>query len=415
MGTTIAIISWLLKRIQRPEPLVSQNKQYSAEVLAILLQSTGSNRAKLIESDGIDILLQLLSTYRKRDPSKGTEEEEYVENLFDCVTCCTDDREGKAKFLVAEGIELCLIMLREGKMSKPRALRLLDHALGGPDGAACCEKLVEAAGLKVIFSIFMKKVKNSQVSCQLFLTLSLPIHIPLFFLLFQKVITKLLLQHDSHTTEHVLGILSSMLRSLPSNSDARIRLLAKFVEKEYEKLSRLVTIRREFTSKMSTIDHEIALERSTLSQEVQEEREDEWFSRKLDAGLFSLQVTFFLLFVVWTKAYNLRIIDVSSSLFKPDLGRGFYGEIPAVSIFLTNEKDKKKLIIQILLFCTFLDNRCNPHMDGSRRHRRQAQNRTTPLRSRRKPPRREGNPARYECIFFLVEIFFFLLAQNINF
>lgn len=160
MGTTIPIISWLLKRIQRPEPSVSQNKQYSTEVLAILLQSTGSNRAKLIESDGIDIMLQLLSSYRKRNPGKGTEEEEYVENLFDCVTCCADDREGKTKFLVAEGIELCLIMLREGKMSKPRALRLLDHALGGPDGAACCEKLVEAAGLKVIFSIFMKKVQE---------------------------------------------------------------------------------------------------------------------------------------------------------------------------------------------------------------------------------------------------------------
>lgn len=160
MGTTIPIISWLLNRIQRPEPTVSQNKQYSTEVLAILLQSAGSNRAKLIESDGIDIMLQLLSSYRKRNPGKGTEEEEYVENLFDCVTCCVDDREGKMKFLVAEGIELCLIMLREGKMSKPRALRLLDHALGGPDGAGCCEKLVEAAGLKVIFSIFMKKVQE---------------------------------------------------------------------------------------------------------------------------------------------------------------------------------------------------------------------------------------------------------------
>lgn len=190
MGTTVPILSWLLKRIQRPEPSVSQNKQYTTEVLAILLQSTGSNRAKLIESDGIDILLQLLSSYRKRDPSKGTEEEEYVENLFDCVTCCADDREGKAKFLVAEGIELCQIMLREGKMSKPRALRLLDHALGGPDGAACCEKLVEAAGLKVIFSILMKKVSNLLPTFH-------PIHFihinPLFFLFsFLKLITKLL-------------------------------------------------------------------------------------------------------------------------------------------------------------------------------------------------------------------------------
>lgn len=140
---------------------MSQNKQYSAEVLAILLQSSTSNRLQLIQADAIDPLLQFLSPYRKRDPPKGTEEEDYVENLFDCTTCCVDESEGKDKFVEAEGIELCLIMLREGKMSKSRALRLLDHALGGLGGAPCCEKLVEAAGLKVIFSNFMRKVSGT--------------------------------------------------------------------------------------------------------------------------------------------------------------------------------------------------------------------------------------------------------------
>jgi len=154
-------MKWLSSRMQKSEPTVSQNKQYSAEVLGILLQSSTANRLQLIQADAIDPLLQLLSPYRKRDPSKGTEEEEYVENLFASITCCVDESEGKEKLVEAEGIELCLIMLREGKMSKPRALRLLDHALGGLHGAPCCEKLVEAAGLKVIFSILMKKVSDT--------------------------------------------------------------------------------------------------------------------------------------------------------------------------------------------------------------------------------------------------------------
>ena len=97
---------------------------------------------------------------------RGTEEEEYMENVFDSVTCCLDDTDGKIKFLEAEGIELCLIMLREGKMSKPRALRLLDHALGGLEGGPCCQKLVEAAGLKAIFTAFMKKVVSPSPSDQ---------------------------------------------------------------------------------------------------------------------------------------------------------------------------------------------------------------------------------------------------------
>ncbi|KAI4247351.1 MAG: hypothetical protein LQ352_006173, partial [Teloschistes flavicans] len=252
VGKDTPFIPWLFKRMQHKETTVSQNKQYSAEILAILLQSSSLNRTKLIQADGVDILLQLLSSYRKRDPAKGTEEEEYVENLFDCVTCCVDEPDGKTKLLEAEGIELCLIMLREGKMSKPRALRLLDHALGGTAGAACCEKLVEAAGLKTVFSILMKK-------------------------------------HDNQSTAHLLGILSSLLRSLPANSAPRIRLLAKFVEKDYEKVARAMQIRRDYASRVGAVDREIESERGVLSAERREERADEWLSRRLDAGLYNLQ------------------------------------------------------------------------------------------------------------------------------
>lgn len=252
IGKETDFLSWLLSRIQKTEPVVTQNKQYAAEILAILLQSSPTNRIKLVSLDGIDVFLQLLSPYRKRDPAKGTEEEEYVENVFDCLTCCVDDSDGKAKFLEAEGLELCLIMLREGKMSKPRALRLLDHALGGPDGAACCERLVEAAGLKILFNLFMKK----QVS---------------------------------DATEHLLGIFWTMLRSLPANEAPRIRLLAKFVEKNFQVPDRLLQIRQDYLAKVRIVDKEIAAERTSLSEEGKKERADGWESRRLDGGMFVLQ------------------------------------------------------------------------------------------------------------------------------
>lgn len=137
---------------------MSQNKQYAAEILAILLQSS-KNREKFITLDGVDIILQLLSQYRKRDPEKDSDEEEYVENLFDSLVCLVDGSSGKDKFIEAEGIELAQIMLREGKFSRSRALRALDHAFGGAEGAPACERLVEAAGLRTIFGMFMKKVR----------------------------------------------------------------------------------------------------------------------------------------------------------------------------------------------------------------------------------------------------------------
>ena len=152
--------------MQRQESSVSQNKQYSAEVLEILLQSSLANRSRLVELDASDILLQLLSAYRKRDPERDSYEEEYVENLFGCLICAVREFDGKKKFVAAEGVELCLIMLREGKMSKPRALRLLDHALQGPRSGVVAESLVEAAGLKTIFRMLMKKVNRTYRNCR---------------------------------------------------------------------------------------------------------------------------------------------------------------------------------------------------------------------------------------------------------
>ena len=246
------VLRWLLKRVQSKESPVGQNKQYAAEVLAILLQSSSGNRRKLCEHDGVDLLLQLLAPYRKRDPVGGTEEEEFVENLFNCLTCIVDEPEGKEKFVQAEGVELCLIMIKEGKMSKSRALRLMDHALGGQTGREVCERLVEAAGLKVIFGTFMKKL-------------------------------------DGQTTEHLLGIFASLLRLLPANESGRIRTLAKFVEKDYEKTEKLVRLRRDYASRVAVVDDEIRNEQASLDAEEREEMADEWDSRRLDAGLYCLQ------------------------------------------------------------------------------------------------------------------------------
>ncbi|KAJ9228432.1 hypothetical protein DTO166G5_8587 [Paecilomyces variotii] len=247
------VFKWLLSRIQRKESPVSQNKQYAAEILAILLQSSAKNREKFIGLDGVDALLQLLSPYRKRDPEKDSDEEEYVENLFDCLVCLVDEDAGKEKFLEGEGIELALIMLREGKFSKQRALRVLDHALAPQGGAPACERLVEAAGLKTVFGTFMKK-------------------------------------QEHQTIEHLLGIFNSMLRLLPGGSAARIRTLAKFMEKDYEKIEKLVKLRREYASRIRPVEEVIEKERKSLSKEDQEAMAAEWLSRRLDAGLFSLQM-----------------------------------------------------------------------------------------------------------------------------
>ncbi|OJZ81479.1 hypothetical protein ASPFODRAFT_37284 [Aspergillus luchuensis CBS 106.47] len=252
IGQDPNLLPWLIARIQKKERPVTQNQQYAAEILAILLQSTPKNREKVVGLDGVEILLQLLSAYRKRDPEKDSDEEEYVENLFGSLNYLVNEDYGKEKFLEAEGVELAQIMLKEGKFSKQRALRLLDHALGGMAGAPACERFVEAACLSTVFGMFKKK-------------------------------------QDNETTEHLLGIFASLLRLLPGGSAPRIRTLAKFMEKDYEKIEKLIKLRRDYAQRVTPVEQAIEKERKNFTEEEQEIMAAEWLSRRFDAGLFSLQ------------------------------------------------------------------------------------------------------------------------------
>ena len=248
VGKEEGLLRWLLERIGRKgEKGVGQNRQYAAEILALLVQGSEETRRRLAGLDAVDAMLQLVAAYRKRDPEKGGDEEEYMENLFEALTSIADEPEGKAKFVEAEGVELCLIMLKEGKRSKPAAARLLDHATGGPTGAGVCEKIVDAGGLKTMFTTFMKK-------------------------------------HDRQMTEHLLNIFASMLRSLPAESAERIRTLAKFVEKDYEKTEKLVKLRRDYAARVGAAD-----ENMTPPEREADRDGLVRFSLRLEEGLFSLE------------------------------------------------------------------------------------------------------------------------------
>lgn len=51
-------------------------------------------------------------------------------------------------------------LCREKKMSRCSALRVLDHAMIGPEGSDNCHKFVDILGLRTIFPLFMKSPKK---------------------------------------------------------------------------------------------------------------------------------------------------------------------------------------------------------------------------------------------------------------
>lgn len=84
-----------------------------------------------------------------------------------------------------------------------------------------------------------------------------------------------------------------MLRHLPGGSASRIRTLAKFMEKNYEKIEKLIKLRRQYAARLSPVEKEIEKEKAALTEEDQEEMAGDWLSQRLDAGLFLLQVSWF--------------------------------------------------------------------------------------------------------------------------
>ncbi|KAJ3492394.1 hypothetical protein NLG97_g5425 [Lecanicillium saksenae] len=250
IGKQDRLLHWLLQRIERKETNVTQNKQYAAEILAILAQASDDSKKALSDENAVDKLLQLVAQYRRRDPDRSGEEEEYMENLFEALTCIVDSDAGKTKFLEAEGVELCLIILKEGKKAKLPAVRLLDHGSSGPGGVTICNKTVDAGGLKNLFTAFMKTQEHRFI-------------------------------------EHLVGIFANMLRRFPAESAERIRTLAKFVEKNYEKTVKLVKLFQDYTSRVSAAAQQIE---SHFPQDgSSEEKEYEILAAKLDNGLFTQQ------------------------------------------------------------------------------------------------------------------------------
>lgn len=59
----------------------------------------------------------------------------------------------------------------------------------------------------------------------------------------------------------MLGILVSLFTNLASESQSRLRLLAKFIEGEYEKVDRLLELREEAEGRLTVVEREIEQEK----------------------------------------------------------------------------------------------------------------------------------------------------------
>ncbi|PKI83667.1 hypothetical protein MVES1_002464 [Malassezia vespertilionis] len=266
--STTSILPWLMERIQASH--FDQNKAYAGELLAILLHDNTPNRAAFGEQGGVDALLRTIAPFRKRDPT-DEEETEFMENCFDALCSALLYDANKKQFLDDEGIELMVLILRDKKQARLRAIKLLDHALGGAYGVASCERLVQALGLKYLFPIFMLPTEAAG-------------------------------KHKHHATstqdmEHILGIFASLLHNLASDSLPRIRVLAKFVEQQFAKLDRLMELRDATLHRLAVLDRSAAQEKRIWAEQGLDatDQAELLYLRRMESGLYSLQLIDYIL------------------------------------------------------------------------------------------------------------------------
>ncbi|KAK0680000.1 CTBL1 protein, partial [Pygoscelis papua] len=244
------LMQWLLKRLKAKMPF-DANKLYCSEVLAILLQNNDDNRELLGELDGIDVLLQQLSVFKRHNPSTA-EEQEMMENLFDSLCSCLMLSSNRDRFLKGEGLQLMNLMLRY------------------PDNFGSTYQWLH---VEVLVVNLMACYRENKL---LFLISACNFHFV--------------------SPEHVCSILASLLRNL--RGQQRTRLLNKFTENDSEKVDRLMELYFKYLDAMQAADKKIDGEKHDMVRRgeiIDDDMEDEFYLRRLDAGLFVLQLICYIM------------------------------------------------------------------------------------------------------------------------
>ncbi|GAQ81024.1 beta-catenin-like protein 1 [Klebsormidium nitens] len=257
------LLAWLLNRLKGRE--ADGNKLYSSEILAILMQESSVNQKKLGQMNGIDVLLKAVAAFKSRDP-RTTDEEEMLENLYDVLCSVLLPDENKERFVASEGVELMIIVIRQKRQAYASAFKTLDFALTRCPTA--CDRFVNVQGLKTLFAAFMAK--------------GLPK-------------SKKKDQSPDEIDERAVSLIASLLGNVTRGS-LRDRILSKFVEREYEKVDRLMEL---FIKYQGRVEEEEGRQQN-LPADLQEDLSDEErYLAKLGAGLYTLQLLALIAGSIW--------------------------------------------------------------------------------------------------------------------
>ncbi|CAL5368943.1 unnamed protein product [Camellia sinensis] len=299
------LMRWLQSKIKIRE--FDGNKQYASEILAILLQNSTANQKRLGQINGVDVVLQAVAMYKSRDP-KTQDEEEMVENLFDCLCCLLMPLENKERFVKAEGVELMIIVMNSKKSCYGSAIRALDFAMTNYPPA--CERFVDVMGLKTAFPAFMGKAvvfTEWSVDGRINTRIDLMAYVAgkRYRSMSKLVGTGIPINkknkkkgYKEELEERLVSLIASLFGGILRGS-RRERLFSKFVENECEKIDRLMELYMRYSNRVKSETERL----NELELDDLEMDEDEKYNRRLESGLYTLQLIAVILGHLWTSEH----------------------------------------------------------------------------------------------------------------
>lgn len=266
-------IEWLIKRMRAKE--FDDVQHYASEILSILSQNSRAVQLQIGKIDGINSLLHILARYRKVNPA-SMEEEEFVENIFNCLCVVCPVKENINLFLDAEGLELMKIFIKKKSYCRKGALRLLNFFF--MDNFDACVRWLNIGGLGTTFSALMKKPSKKKRGYD-----------------------------ENEDEENIISSITSLLKCFRDieHEDKKQRVIQKFREMQYEKLDRLIELRVKYDLKVKQVDERLALEDD---EEIARDEEDEEriYLDRLEAGLLTLHLIDYILTSLCKEDDNIK-------------------------------------------------------------------------------------------------------------
>jgi beta-catenin-like protein 1 len=200
---------------------------------------------------GIELLLQVIGSFRKKQPENDNEVE-FLENT--CIalsSCVTFSPSNLSAFLEGQGTELVMRCLKERVHAGGCSLKLLDFFGGDPVHKRACEHLVVAGGFKYLFPMFLgNRIPKLAIS--------------------QATTVKARREWSNAVETQTIRILYGLSGHLDDKSpeDAKARFVTKFVQDDL-KCDRLVELLLSYDEKARKAEYNFY--RSDVEEEVEEE------------------------------------------------------------------------------------------------------------------------------------------------